>query len=210
MKKAKNSKKTWSPDDDDLLEDKWGNWTIKTLSERLGRTEKAILHRVSFLGLGSSLTHDECLTASEIARILNMNKSTICKWINKKGLKSVKKALIKQPVHRVKLKDLLDWLEKNQDCWNASQVEEFGLGLEPDWLREKRRKDMNKKPSRMKYEKTEDDKLVRMHIMGCTLKEISNELGRTQKSVSNRLEVLRKMGRKIPYKNPKNHLKQAG
>jgi transcriptional regulator with XRE-family HTH domain len=53
-KKLPNGRpKVWTPKDDQFLRTNWQRMTIRELAERLGRTRKAVTHRVEKLGLRS-------------------------------------------------------------------------------------------------------------------------------------------------------------
>lgn len=56
----------WTPDEDRILIDLYGTGLIWLLSERLGRTEKAIRVRASHLGLVRDQQHDGRRTAPDI------------------------------------------------------------------------------------------------------------------------------------------------
>ena len=46
----------------------------------------------------------------------------------------------------VTLNDLFDFLEHHQDIWDSRKLEKNLLGLEPDWLKEKRIRDRDLNP----------------------------------------------------------------
>lgn len=202
MKKAKNHKKTWTIEEDDYLERKWGRASVKSIAGRLNRSMRSVEHRALELELGGMYKTGEFWMASDVARVLGIYRSTVGGWINKYGLKANKVCYKDQPRYQISLEDLLEWLEQNQSRWSAKGLEEYSLGCEPEWLIIKRKEDSKKKSKREAYTDEEDSIIVSMYKLDYTFDKIAKETGRTVDMVKNRVKVLRESGKyKIPYKN---------
>lgn len=202
MRKATNHKKTWTIEDDDFLERKWGKMKVERIARTLKRSVRAVEHRVIELELGGMYNTGEFWMASDVARALGVYRSTVGNWINKYGLEAKKVCLKDQPKYQIDLKDLVKWLEANQKRWSAKNLDEYSLGIEPDWLKEKRRIDIKKKNKREPYTDGEDARIVAMYKLNYTYVKIAEETGRTVDMVKNRIKVLRESGKyNIPYKN---------
>ena len=52
----------------------------------------------------------------------------------------------------VEIKDLYEFLERNQNIWDSRNLEKNILGVEPEWLKEKRKLDREQNPD-TRYEK---------------------------------------------------------
>lgn len=207
MKKAKNHKKNWSIEEDDYLESKWGKMAVDRIAKRLGRSIRAVEHRAVELSLGGMYSTGDYWMASEVARIIGVARSTVCNWIKKYDLKAKKVCYKDQPKYQIDLKDLIKWLEENQDKWSAKKLDEYGLGVEPEWLREKRRIDISKKDRREPYTEEEDFRIVSLYKLNYTFEQIAKETNRSIHMVKNRIKVLRKEGKyNIPYKNGRNQI----
>ena len=200
--------KHWTFEEDDFLENKWGKMDVEKLAKRLKRSVRAVEHRAVDLGLGGLYKTGEYWMASEVAKVIGVYRSTVCNWINKHGLKAKKVNYRSQARYRIDLKDLIKWLESNQDRWNTKNLEEYALGCEPNWLKEKRKTDANKKPKKARYSKELDSKLVFLYKRNYTFEAIAEETGITVHMAKGRIKVLRESGEyNIPYKNGKTQIK---
>jgi len=87
---------------------------------------------------------------------------------------------------------LLEWLKNNQDKWNSTRLDEYGLGVEPQWLKEKRKTDIDiPKRKFYKWTKQEDQKLILYYKQGkLTYKQIGEKLNRSESAVDHRLSKL--------------------
>lgn len=194
-------KKYWTEEEINYLEGKWGEAPISAIAKKLGRTTEAIILKSKRLGLGSAYKAGEYLNATTIAGILKVDAHTVTDyWIGKCGLIARKKALNKFQVWMVKHNNLLKWLEENQVKWDSRKVEIYALGLEPQWLREKRKKD-NTLPKKQfqKWTNSEDDLLINLYLAGVKQTEIASTLSRSPDAVNRRISRLKNAG-KI-YKN---------
>ena len=207
MRKPKNYKKRWTIDEDNYLEEKWGLMKVEKIAKKLGRGIRAIEHRAITLGLGGVYSTGEALMASEVAEIVGVYKSTVCNWIEKYELRARKVCHKSQAKYQIDLIHLTKWLEKNQHRWNANKMEEYALGVEPQWLKDKRKADLNKKSRRSGYTPTEDNIIVTMYKNDYTFEKIAKETGRTVDMIKHRVKKLRAEGKyKIPYKNGRNQI----
>lgn len=94
----------------------------------------------------------------------------------------------------VKVDDLMRWFKNNQEAWDTRKVEPYALGIEPEWLTEKRKADQAKehKPRNQKYTPQEDATIVYGLHKNLTYREIGEMIGRSADSVqarSYRLDV---------------------
>lgn len=174
------------------LKKNWGYKTIKSISEKLKRTEMAVIIKAKRLKLGSSYTAGESLNANQVAELLGMDIHTITDyWIPKCGLKGKKVAIRKRYSWSIKFSDLVKWLELNQDKWDSRRVEYMILGCEPQWLKDKRNNDLNlPKRKFQKWTREEDSKAISLFKIGHRYKDIANELNRSPNSVIRRLRRL--------------------
>ena len=76
-----NSNKTWSEEDDIYLEAMWGSLRLITISKNLKRSIRSIEHRASHLQLGGMYKESKFLMASQVAEMIGIHRSTVCKWI---------------------------------------------------------------------------------------------------------------------------------
>lgn len=185
----------WTKEELDYLENNWGIVSVAHIARTLNRTENAVISKAEKLGLGSCYESSGDLSAGAVARLLKIDAHTVINWIRKYNLKAKKKALIKQEVFFIKLSNLIEWLKNNQKKWDSRKLELYGLGTEPEWLKEKRKKDLDlPKRKLQKWTKDDDSLLISYMQMGKSQAEIGELLQRTRKSVQKRLSILKGKG----------------
>lgn len=185
--------RNWSNEEIELLQERWGYSTVFAIAKMLGRTENAVIVKSKRLRLGAPSAAGEHLTANQASILLGVDNHTIYNyWVPKCGLKARFRVMRKEKrMLMIKLSDLVKWLEKNQDKWDSRRVALFALGTEPDWLKEKRKRDL-KLPIRRHYKWTslEDSRAIMLFKAGYNYKQIGERLGRSRQSVARRLSRL--------------------
>ena len=84
--------------------------------------------------------------------------------------------------------DLLEWLRCHQELWDSRKIEPYGLGVEYEWLKEKRKRDALLPPRKaQKWTPVEDRRAIDMYRMGKTYQEIGDTLGRSACSIEHRI-----------------------
>ena len=150
MKKKKLSiqsdKRIWSKEEEELLIDLWGTISIEKLAKELNRTESSIRNKVFNLGLGSAINNNyEGLKIQEICELFNISRTVVDGYWIPLGLKYKTRKISEKSSYRyVEIKDLLEFLELNQNIWDSRNLEKDILGKEPEWLNKKRKRDINK------------------------------------------------------------------
>lgn len=186
--------RNWTEEDINILKELWGTKTIPQIAKKMGRSINAVKIKSTRLKLGAFKFNSEYLTVTQISRILNIDTHTILdRWIDKYNLKY--KLVAPSGVLQFKyvnIDDLLEWLKNNQDKWNSTRLEEYGLGVEPQWLKEKRKTDVDiPKRKSYKWTKQEDQKLILYYKQGkLTYKQIGEKLNRSESAVDHRLSKL--------------------
>ena len=143
-----NNKRFWTKEEETILSDLWGTESFETIAKKLNRTVSSIKNKAASLGLGAAIENNyNGLTIKDISDLLGININTISVgWIGL-GLKYKVQKISKSKSYRyVEIKDLYEFLEKNQNIWDSRNLEKNILGVEPDWLKEKRKLDKEKNP----------------------------------------------------------------
>lgn len=182
--------KTWSEEELYFLQDKWGDWSAERIGKSLGRTASAVILKAKSLRLGSFWKNTEYLNAYNITQLMGIDSHVIERTWKRHGFKMRRKKIrVKQYFEVIKHKDLMGWLEEHQDLWDSRKVAEYALGTEPEWLKEKRKRDnlITTKSRGTKYTPEEDSKLVMMFKAGKTQAEIGRALNRSEASVNARI-----------------------
>ena len=143
-----NDKRFWTNEEETLLSDLWGTESFETIAKKLNRTVSSIKNKAFLLGLGSVIESNyNGLTIKDISDLLGVNINTVSVgWIGL-GLKYKVQKISKSKSYRyVEIKDLYEFLEKNQNIWDSRNLEKNTLGAEPEWLKKKRKLDREQNP----------------------------------------------------------------
>lgn len=187
QRKVKNANKHYTDDEHIFIQSNWGYMSVYAISKKLNRRPGAIVRYAENYGLGGCYAGGCYLSTYEVAEMFNVNASTVRNyWIKKYNLKSNSTPLLKRPIHRILLDDLIQWCKNNQNKWSSVNLELYALGEEPRWLKLKRKKDNASTIRKKKWTKKEDDYLLMMFYNNFTIKEIAAKLERTEPSVAQR------------------------
>lgn len=184
--------KDWSQEELDYIRDVWGQKTIPEIAKKLGRTINAVKVKTQRMGYTGQKWYGEMMSARKVSELLGVDVHAVCDyWIPKCGLKGKSKRLgeTQKTTTIIMFEDLLKWLEQHQDLWDSRRVELYGLGMEYDWLVEKRKRD-SLLPTRkaQKWTPEEDSRLIYLFKRGdMTHEQIGAELGRSRVAVEHRL-----------------------
>ena len=143
LKIQTNDKRFWTEEEENMLSDLWGTESFETIAKKLNRTVSSIKNKAFLLGLGAAMENNyNGLTIKEISDLFSININTISVgWISL-GLKYKIQKISKSRSYRyVEIKDLYDFLEANQNIWDSRNLEKNILGVEPEWLKKKRKLD---------------------------------------------------------------------
>jgi len=193
----------WTQEEYDYLQDKWGTVSLKAIAKKLNRSENAVLIKACRLGLGPFLDSGEYVTFYQLLKALGIHGSYNYKeisWIKNRGFPIRHKRVRNCTFKVVRLEDWWEWAEANQSFLDFSKLEENALGIEPAWVKEKRRRDFELK---LNYKTTpwtplEDKQLERLvNQYRYTYAEISKMMRRTEVAIQRRCVDLGLKGRPL-------------
>ena len=185
--------RNWTKQEEEYLAENWGSVSVSTLAKNLGRSENAIVVRKCRLGLGAFLDNGDYVTWNQLLETIghgHTNSYKMKSWVQNRDFPVHTKRVNNNSFKVVYLHEWWIWAEKNRDLLDFSKFEENTLGVEPDWVKEKRRHDIEK---RRKYINTpwtqaEDDKLRRLVAkQQYTYDELSKILRRTNGAIQRRI-----------------------
>lgn len=188
----------WTEEEKNYVFDMWGLHSPNNIAKHLKRRPSAIRRFAEKHKLNSKSTG--YLIPSEIGRILNKEAETIRYWITNSGLKAIKKRYLRRNSYFIDPQDLKDFLVANPEKWKATQMKDNPLGINEEWLEEKRKQEQEV-PNDKKLWSITDEKLLLQYISeGKSSREISTLLGRTYNSVRRkRTNLLRSMSEDEEY-----------
>lgn len=183
----------WKEHEIAFLLNNWGEKSIDYICRKINRSEDAIFMKARSLNLGPMYLNYDGITATELARILNIDNHVILdSWIPKYGLEYSEKIMrTSRKIKIINMDTLLKWLKNNQDKWDSRKVDLFALGKEPNWLKEKRKNDFNiPRRKNMKWTFKEENKALEFYKLGYTYKEIGKLIGRSRQSVAKKINKI--------------------
>ncbi len=184
------SGRAWTLDEEKMLEENWGYMKLERLAKKMKRTVFALKVKAARMGLGSMLENNsDIVTVSDISELTSVSRDRIMNsWVNL-GLKLQQMRLTNsRTYYYVTWYDLLDFLEKNQNEWDSRNVDSYMLGTEPDWLRQKRKRDRLEDPLWYRHWTDEEkQKVVELLKIGKTYDEIALLVRRSEGAVAGML-----------------------
>ena len=194
-------RREWTKEEEEILSDLWGNKPLEYIAKKLKRTTFSLKVKAIRMNLGSMIKNNsEIITISDMIEILDVTRDRIINTWQKLGLKLQQKKLTSNTsYYYVTLKDLLLFLEQNQNEWDSRNLEKCILGIEPDWLKAKRKKDKEENPLwYRRWTEEEINTIESLFKIGKTYEEIGVIMNRSEWSVAN---TLRNLG--YSYRIPK-------
>jgi hypothetical protein len=189
--------KNWTAAEVEYLEDNWGSVSLPSLAKQLERSVSAVKTKAFKLELGPYLESGDYITLNQLCIALGrkgVHTYTLRSWVKERGL-PVRYRRVNQCRFRVVyLNEFWRWAKKHRTFIDFSKVEENALGMEPEWVKEQRRHDWDKRKKyrTCKWTGLEDQELRRLLREGThTLDEISKRLRRTCGAVQQRIITLR-------------------
>lgn len=167
----------------EYLIENYGTRSVKAIAAYLNLTKTQVVKKAISLKLGGAYDTG-MLNKRQVCSILKMKNETITKL----DIPFQKRRMISQMMYFIKLEDLLDWLEDNQDKFYANNIQRFALGVEPNWLKEKRETETRE---RQRWTPTEMANLKEMYRNGIPYEQIAIELKRSKKAVSKKMNRLK-------------------
>jgi len=184
--------KKWSESEINYLNKHWGESTLANLSTQLKRTKIAVNLKAKKTGLGAVTRAGEYMTANQVSVLLNIDRHAVVMWIEKYNLKAKRKILLfKKLFWLIKCSDLCKWLKSNQGRFDSRKIESFGIGYEPLWLQEKRRKDRRLPKNRNKKWTDLEVQRIIINSEDMKYKEIALLMGRSYDSIERKIGRLK-------------------
>lgn len=185
---------TWQKENVDYLLDNWGIVSVSRLSQILNRTETAVTIKAHKLGLGAFLDNGEYITVNQFFKAIGRNGAltyTLMQW-TKKGFPVKRKKVRNYSFKVVYLNDFWEWAKKYRTIIDFSKFEKNVLGLEPSWVKEQRKADIEFSKYKVNPWTKEEDNLLKSLLKKYkyTYKEISMQVLRTEGAIKRRINDL--------------------
>ena len=136
-------RKLWTPEEEELLKKLWDEYNIIYIAQKLDRTISSIKNKAYELKLGRQFLNQDSLTIEEIVEVFKVSRVEVdTTWMSLGLPVKVQKISSVSSYKYVRIEDLFKFLEVNQFLYDGSNFEENILGLEPEWVKEKRKHDI--------------------------------------------------------------------
>lgn len=184
------SERNWTKEEEQYLEEHWGEVSIEGIAKHLGREPGGVINKKSRMGLGAFLMNGDYIVKNQLLKTLRGTSSG--SYYNKNHVFSTipykKKRVLNNFFSVIRLDDFWRWAEENKRAIDFSKLEEGALGQEPEWVKRKRKIDFECRVNTNPWTQAEDQKLLRMAgKFQYTYTEIAAELNRTENAVKRRL-----------------------
>lgn len=176
----------WTKDELNLLEDLWGVRSFPRIVKELGRTEEAVKRKAVELGLGQFVDSMEGYTLRQFAEVIGVHHNTVRNWIVRHGLPAPMRLCGRtRKAYCIRPEAFWKWAEQHQGLLNLSGMEEYALGPEPHWAKEKRETDRAEKGKVEKRSWTTEElnRFVQLNEQGLSARQIAIKLGRSRNSI---------------------------
>lgn len=140
------SGKRWTDEETEYLKENWGKLTYKEIAAKLGKDVKSVQTRASYIGLGASYDAADMLTLNTVYNALygyNPSQQCVARLLEK-GFPIYIRTFRSKRFRLVNPDRMWEWLREHQDEFDFVRFEEYSLGAEPDWVRDKRKADWQK------------------------------------------------------------------
>lgn len=132
--------RTWKPEEEDYLMEKWGQISVPAIAKKLNRTTNAVKVRAQRLGLGAVLMAGEYVTLNQLLLAVNGGSSSygykMKSWVENRGLPVHTKKVNRCSFRVVYIEEFWEWAERYRSFIDFSKMEPLALGEEPDWVAE--------------------------------------------------------------------------
>ena len=189
-KKLSRSRKRWTEDELEKLEEWAGIYTVQQIADRLGRSFDAVNIKVGRTGIRGFEKNTEMLTLHQLCIMMGVDSRTVKKKWKDHGLKIGRRrnyVVISQ-------NDLFRFLKNNPDDWSAARVTDDSLLMGQRWYITKKHADQ---PKSYFWKSTEVSRLKILYAKGVPMRQIAEKMGRSYSSIRNKVVALQKEGFKI-------------
>lgn len=189
--------RNWTQEEKDYLAENWGRVSVPSLSKHLNRTANAVMQMSTKLHLGAFLEAGDYVSFHQLLIAIGYNGKHSYhnkSWVKNRAFPVKYKQRNSVRIAVVYLEDFWEWAEKNQDFLDFSRFPENALGIEPDWVKRKRKQDFKtlkgyKKIPWTPYEDERLRSLLRQHKY--SFAELSKMIGRTEGAIQRRITDLK-------------------
>lgn len=177
--------------DTQYIEDNWGQVSVLGIAKKLNRSIDGIINKKGKLGLGTFLDCGEYITINQFFIAIGRAGGysyTLNQWV-KKGFPLKSKKVLNYSYKIVYLDQFWKWAKEYRMHLNFAKFEEGALGLEPKWVKDLRKADVEfSKYKVTAWSRNEDNHLKSLlRLYRYTYKDLSLAIFRTEGAIKRRM-----------------------
>ena len=182
----------WTEEELEKLERYNGTCTCAVMAKRLGRSPEAVKLKMNRIGLLGFAQSTELLTAYQIFKAYGINYRKLERW-QRLGLK--KKRISGYNTYRQE--DLYKFMKSHPEEWDATKVTDDSLFMNEPWFLQKRKDDRVGPKKRKEWTPCDVSHLILRYKQGMPIRQIAEEMGRTESSIKNKMHYMTERGFRI-------------
>lgn len=176
----------WTKEEEAYLERWHGQMSQKRIAEKLGKSVGSVREKSRRMGLGNLEEAMDGMSCSYVAELIGVHRKTITVTWMPKGLKAKK---INRYV-MVKEEDLLDFMQKHQELWDARKCDYYFF-QQYEWFIKKLSEDRKNNPQGLRPWTRQEEAILRsMRDRNVPYKKIAERLGRNYLSVARKYSYM--------------------
>lgn len=175
----------WTDKEDDTLLEMAGTYDYNYIANKLGRTPRAVEKRLGVIETENKLILTGMITAADLGRLVQRDKSYITKLIKEDGLPAIQPNLRYKTKEKKTFRWMIDpyrfwkWAEKNREKLNFFLIEPNSIPPEPDWVKEQRKLDYYKPVTMRRWTDEEREKAIKLLDAGYSRPQVAKILNRS-------------------------------
>lgn len=197
----------WTNEELKYLESSWGNISIPSIANKLNRSVNAVNVKAHKIGLGNFIEQGDYITFHQLINTLGLQPSSqyLEQRLVKLNFPFKTKKIISKRIKIVYLDEFWKWCKNNKNKISFANFEKNALGLEPEWVDDKRKADAinpTKRNGKRLWTK-EDEKLLIQLTKSCkyTYRDLAKRFNRTENAIKRKLYDLKVPYRPVPLNN---------
>ena len=174
------SGRRWTQEELDQLERMSGTYTVATIAKKLGRSFDAVNIKLQRMGLSGFEKSTDLLTMNQMCLMLGVQSRTVKKKWKSKGLRIMRKG----NYLTIRQEELIKYLKNHPEDWSAADITDDSLIMRYPWYKEKKKTDVK---SQYHWTSVELSKLKLLRHEGYSIREIAEQMGRSESSIKYKL-----------------------
>lgn len=186
----------WTEEEISFLIENTGKLSLEQIARKLGRSYCSTVAKADKHGVANGKMLSTLYTSNQLSKVLGVACSTISRWTIDMGLKyRWKRYRTTFRFKMIGIEDFYQWGESHQDIIDTRKIRADNLGNEPDWLKEKRKRDAAQPGKHTQlWTKAEEQQLIAMYDAGVCKEDVALRLGRTESGVQRKADRLKASG----------------